>query len=488
MVRETPLAEGKRAVTAVQTPQDSAPHCDLLLRGAVVVTVDDDHRVIERGSIAIVGDRIAAVGTANELGAWTATRVVECDGRIVMPGLIDCHNHLFQALVRGLGEGLPIWPWLREFMWPYAIAIAPADAKAAVALAAAEAARAGTTTVVDHHYAPTDGETVLAVAGIIESTGLRGAVARGILGRKTAVADARGLPDDLYRYSAEDELAITAECMRERPPGSKVAVWPGPLNLAYLDRELLSSSVHLARALGAKWHTHCSEAKGDPSSYLDAYGIRPVNWLREEGLLDADATLAHSIWIDDEEISSIGDAGACVAHNPISNGYMASGVMPWRRLDEAGAVIGIGSDGPSAGHRQDLFEAMKYTLFAQRLAAADPTEMRCEQALAMATREGARLVGVDAGVIAPGKLADLVVIGVGAPSMRPLVRPVAAVVYTARSSDVEMTISGGRIVVENGHCTLVDEQELAAKAQEAADRLLSRTGLEALRKGWSGAR
>lgn len=465
----------------------AAPRCDLLLRDAVIVTVDEHRRVIDRGSIAISGERIAAVGAADELRTWQATRVVECDGRIVMPGLIDCHNHLFQALVRGLGEGLPIWPWLREFMWPYAIAISPEDAKAAVALAAAEAVRAGTTTVVDHHYAPTDSGTVLDVAQIIESTGLRGAVARGILGRKTAVAEARGLPDDLYRYSAEDELSITAECMQERPPGSKVAIWPGPLNLAYLDQGLLDSSVQLARSLGAKWHTHCSEGKGDPPSYLDAYGIRPVNWLRDEGLLDRDATLAHSIWIDEEEIASIGAAGACVAHNPISNGYMASGVMPWRRLDEAGAVIGIGSDGPSAGHRQDLFEAMKYTLFTQRLAAGDPTEMRCEQALEMATRDGARLVGIDAGVIAPGKLADLVVIGRDTPSMQPLVRPLAAVVYTARSSDVEMTISGGQVVVENGHCTLVDEDELAAKAQEAADRLLSRTGLETLRKGWSGA-
>lgn len=462
-------------------------HCDLLLKDAVVVTVDEQRRVINRGSVAVSGERIAAVGPTDELEAWTAKRVVDCDGRIVMPGLVDCHNHLFQALVRGLGEGLPIWPWLREFMWPYAIAISPEDAQAAVALAAAEALRAGTTTVVDHHYAPTDTETVLAVAEIIESTGLRGAVARGILGRKTAVAQARGLPDDLYRYSAEDELSITAECMRERPPGSKVAVWPGPLNLAYLDQELLCSSVQLARDRGSKWHTHCSEGKGDPPSYLDAYGVRPVNWLREQGLLDSDATLAHSIWIDDEEIASIGDHSACVAHNPISNGYMASGVMPWRKLDKAGAVIGVGSDGPSAGHRQDLFEAMKYTLFLQRLAAGEPTEIRCEQALEMATREGARLVGVDAGVIAPGKLADLIVIGVNTPSMQPLVRPLAAVVYTARSSDVEMTVSSGQVVVEDGHCTLVDEEELAVKAKEASDRLLSRTGLESLRRGWSGA-
>jgi len=357
----------------------------------------------------------------------------------------------------------------------------------AVTLGVVEALRAGTTTVVDHHYAPTDTSTVLAVAEIIESSGMRGAVARGILGRKTAVAAARGLPDDLYRYSAEDELAITLECMQERPPGTQVTVWPGPLNLAYLDQELLRASVDLARQSGAKWHTHCSEGRGDPPSYLDAYGVRPVSWLRDEALLDRDATLAHAIWLDEDEIDSIGSAHAGVAHNPVSNGYMASGVMPLRKLQQAGAVIGLGSDGPSAGHRQDLFESMKYTLFAQRIHAEDPTVMRCEEALEIATRNGAELAGVDAGSLAVGKLADVVVLSLDAPSMQPLVRPVAAVVYSARSSDVEMTICGGKIVVEDGHCTLVDEEKTVAEAQATADRLLARTGLEALRKGWSAA-
>lgn len=456
----------------------SRSSCDLLLKGGQVVTVDDDRRVIDGGSVAIVGDRIAAVGPTAELEKWTATRVVDCSNRVVMPGLVDCHNHLFQTLVRGLGEGLAIWSWLREFMWPYAVAITPEDARAAVALGVVEALRAGTTTVVDHHYAPTDPSTVLAVAEIIESSGMRGAVARGILGPKTSIAAARGLPQDLYRYSSEDELAITRECMQERPQGSRVTIWPGPLNLAYLDQDLLRSSVDLARESRTKWHTHCSEGRGDPRSYLDAYGVRPVIWLRDEALLDAHATLAHAIWLDEEEIDSIGTACAGVAHNPVSNAYMASGVMPLRKLRQAGAVIGLGSDGPSAGHRQDLFESMKYTVLAQRIHAEDPTAMRCEEALEIATRNGAELVGVDAGSLAVGKLADVVVVSLDSPSLQPFVHPVAAVVYSARSSDVEMTICGGKIVVEGGHCTLVDEEKAEAEARATSERLLSRTGLE----------
>ena len=465
--------------------QQPGPRCDLLLKGGEVITVDDERRVLSGGSVAITGDRIVAVAADAELEGWTAGRVIDCRQRAVIPGLVDCHNHLFQALVRGLGEGLSIWPWLREFMWPYAIAISPEEARAAVSLGVVEALRAGTTTVIDHHYAPTDVDTILAVAELIESSGLRGAVARGILGRKTAVAASRGLPDELYRYSPEDELSMTRECMQERPRGSKVTVWPGPLNLAYLDQDVLRSAVTLARESESKWHTHCSEGRGDPTSYLDAYGVRPVVWLRREGLLDQDATLAHAIWIDDEEIADIGDAGACVAHNPISNGYMASGRVPLKELQERGAVVGLGTDGPSAGHRQDPFECMKYALFVQRLGTLDPTEMRCEQSLEMATRYGAELAGVDAGVLAAGKLADVAVVRLDAPHLRPLISPVAAVVYSARSSDVDMTICGGKIVVEGGRCTLIDEAKAMADAQVASDRLLARTGLGSLRRSWS---
>jgi 5-methylthioadenosine/S-adenosylhomocysteine deaminase len=472
--------EVTQGVQAQGAPR-SRPYCDLLLRGGHVITVDDDGRVLDSGSVAISGDRIVAVGTDAELEGWTAARVVDCRNRAVIPGLVDCHNHLFQALVRGLGEGLSIWPWLREFMWPYAIAISADEARAAVSLGVVEALRAGTTTVIDHHYAPTDVGTVLAVAEIIETSGLRGVVARGILGRKTAVAENRGLPDEMYRYSTRDELSMTRECMQERPVGSKVTVWPGPLNLAYLDQGLFRSSVDLARQCESKWHTHCSEGKGDPTSYLDAYGVRPVAWLRSEGLLDERATLAHAIWLDAEEIYAIGNAGAGVAHNPVSNGYMASGRMPLRELQESGAVIGLGTDGPSAGHRQDLFESMKYALFMQRLGTLDPTEMRCEQALEMATRHGARVAGVDAGVLATGKLADVAVVRLDAPHLRPLNSPVATVVYSALSSDVDMTICGGKIVVENGRCTLVDEEKAIADAEAASDRLLARSGIGALR-------
>ncbi|MGX1671190.1 amidohydrolase family protein [Streptomyces sp. NPDC055400] len=460
--------------------------CALLLSGAEVVTVDDERTVYTVGSVAVDGDRIVDVGPAQEVDArWQPRRTVDCRGRAIVPGFTDAHTHLFQSLARGIGDGESIWPWLNQFMWPYAIHLDAEDAQTAVRLSAVEAARAGITTVVDHHYAPSDPETVLAVADTIEEVGLRGAVARGMLGDRTKVADARGLPDALHRYGTAEELDLTRQCMAARGPDARVRVWPGPLNLSYADQDLVRGAVALAREHGTRWHTHCSEGAKDPQSYLDIHGVRPVTWLAREGLLDGSATLAHAVWLDDEETSAVGAVGTNVAHNPCSNAYLASGTMPWRPLREAGAVVALGTDGPSAGGRQDMFEAMKQALFAQRLATLDPAGARCEDVLQAATRDGARCAGVpDAGVLRPGALADLAVVDLTGVAVQPVHRAVSALVYSARAGDVVMTLVGGRVVYEDGHCPGIDEEALSARARERAHRLVERAGFGTLTTPW----
>jgi 5-methylthioadenosine/S-adenosylhomocysteine deaminase len=458
--------------------------CDLLLTGGAVVTVDDDRAVHEPGTVAVRGDRIVAVGPAAEMGHWRGATVLDCAGAAVLPGFVDGHNHLYQALARGLGEGMSIVPWLCGFMWPYSIAIDGAEAVAAARLGAVEALRSGITTVVDNHYAPSDIATTLAIADVIEEAGLRGAVARGMAGQPTAIARRRGQPDGLFRYSAADELAITREAIGHRPPGSRVEVWPAPLNLTYVDQHLLRAAIELARELGTHWHTHCCEGRGDPESYRDAHGATPVQWLAAEGLLDGRATLAHAVWLDDKDIDLVAEAGAHVAHNPTSNAYLASGTVRLRDLRERGVAVALGTDGPSCGHRQDLFECMKQAIFAQRLATLDPTAARAEHALEMATRDGARYAGVDAGVLAPGRLADIVVVGLDRPHLRPVHRVVSQLVYSARGSDVRTTIVGGEIVYAGGRCLRIDEDEVVADAQRHAEHLLERAGMTGLRTPW----
>ena len=471
-------------MTAGTRPGAEPTPCDLLLTGGSVVTVDDARRVLEPGAVAVSGDRITAVGTPDELAGYEAARTVDCTGKAVIPGLIDCHNHLFQGLARGLGEGMSLWRWLSEFMWPYAAAISPAEAEVAGRLGAVEAARAGTTTITDNHYSPADADTTLRVAGAIDEVGLRGVVVRGIFGDVTDVARSHGLAESLFRHPDDEEIDITRECIEARPPGSRVGVWPAPINVIYVSQDLVGRSIELARELGTGWHTHCSEARADPDIYLEAYGVRPVEWLYREGLLGRGGTIAHSIWLDDKEVAAIGETSTGVSYNPTSNQYLASGTIRLRDLRGAGAVVGLGTDGPGCGHRQDLFEQIKQAILVQRVQTLDPTVTMAEEAFELATREGARYLGIDAGVLAPGKLADIAVVDLERPHLRPLHRTVATLAYSVRGADVTMTIVGGRVVYEDSRCTTVDEDEVMDEAQRRADELVARAGMEGLLVPW----
>lgn len=448
--------------------------CDTLIRAGWVVPVDQDRTTIVDGAVAVVGDRIAAVGPRSELAGWHGEREIDLPQAVLLPGFVDGHNHLFQALARGLGEGQSIWPWLCNFMWPYAIEMSASDARAAAQLGALEAVRAGITTVIDNHYAPTDLDTTLAVADAIEGTGLRGAVARGILGRRSEVGVKRNQPEPLYRYDTEDELAITREAITARPPGSQVEVWPGPMNLAYLDQTMLAASIDLARTMGTRWHTHCSEGSKDPDIYLEFYGIRPVTWLAQESLLDDRATLAHAIWLDDAELDAIAEAGAVVAHNPTSNAYLASGTMRLGEMLERGIPVALGTDGPSCGHRQDPFECMKQAVSAQRLAHVDPTVLRAAQALQLGTRNGAAYTGFDVGQLRAGALADIVAVDLSATHLQPVHDVHSTLVYSAGNTDVTLTMVGGEVVYSDGVVHTVDEDAVVAAANDAARRLVER--------------
>ena len=463
---------------------DTSRECDLLLTGGSVVTVDDERRVIEPGSVAVSGNRIVAVGTDEDLAGYRAERTIDCSGQAVMPGLVDTHNHLFQGLARGLGEGMPLWTWLTDFMWPFSISINLEEGRIGAKLGAVEALKAGTTTVVDNHYAPSDLDSTLAVAGSIHEVGLRGAVARGITGEATDIARRFNLAGELFAYSNDEEIEITTTAMEQHPAGGRVEVWPAPLNIIYNDQDLVRRSVALAREAGVGWHTHCSERLEDPPTYLEEYGIRPVEWLYQEGLLGPEATIAHGIYLDDAEIDHVGETDTGIAYCPISHQYIALGVMRLRELRDSGAPIALGTDGPCCNHRQDMFEVMKQAILLQRVHTLEPTISNGEEALEMATREGARYANIDAGVLAPGKLADIIVVNMKSPHLTPWHRTVSALTYCARGSDVVHSIIDGNLALENGRCTMVDEEEVMREAQARAEDLIDRAGLHGLLTPW----
>ena len=464
-------------------PDGEPPICDLLLTGGTVITLDDRRRVLADGAVAVAGEHIAAVGDRTEAGRYRPRRTIDCSGKVVMPGLTDGHTHLFQTLGRGLGDGMSLVPWLRRFMLPYSGVIDREAAVAAVRLGALGAALSGTTMVVDNHYAPVDAETTLAAAQAVEDVGIRGAVARGVFGEMNPGAELMGVPPEFFKWSAAEELSITRECMAARPAGSRVEVWPCPENIVYVAPDLITGCAELAEEGGVRWHMHCSEARDEIGFFETVHGVRPVAWLEREGLLTGRTTLAHAIWLDPDEIAAMGDRGATAVHNPVSNQYLASGVLPLGPLLRAGANVALGSDGAAVAG-QDMFEAMKAGTLMHRLAHLDSTASTVEQFLELAARGGAAMTGVDGGALEAGRVADLTVLNVDRVRHTPWNRPAASVVHCGRADEVEMVIVGGEVIVEGGRSTRVDEEQVRAEAAAAAVKLFGEAGLTDLTEDW----
>jgi len=404
----------------------AAESCDLLLDGGTVITLDDERRVIDPGAVAINDGTIIAVGESADLANYRtgATRTVDCAGKVVMPGLTDGHTHLFQTLGRGMGDGLSLVPWLRKFMFPYAKTISGEIAVAGARLGALQAALSGTTYVVDNHYGPTDTATTLGVADAIESVGIRGAVARGIFGDPNRGGEIMGVAPELFPWTNAQEIAITKECIDARPAGSHVEVWPGPENVVYVTPDLIAASAEMAEDAGVRWHMHCSESASEIEFFESIFGVRPVAWLAAEGLLTHRTTLAHAIWLDDDEVAAMGENRATGVHNPVSNQYLASGVMRLRQLQDAGANVALGTDG-IAVTGQDMFEAMKAGTLLHRVHHLDPVATTVEQFVELAAVGGAAMTGTNAGALAPRRLADVVVLDVDKVRHTPWNRPVA---------------------------------------------------------------
>ena len=459
-------------------PESAQPRYDLVLTGGTVVTLDGDRRVIEPGAVAVSGDRIVAVDAADRVDAAAANRVVDCRGAVVLPGFVDCHSHLAQMLIKSLGEGLTTWDWLSTLTFPVTDAVRRDEVVAGTRLAALEAVRAGITCVVDNQYMPPDPETTVAVAGAMESVGIRGAVARGMTGTSPPAMAFRESGSRPNYYSTGEELAIMAELLAGWSGNRLVALWPGPLNIAFNDQELIEGSADLARRFGTKWHTHCCESKGDPVVYQRAYGTTPIAWLHREGLLGPETTLAHAIWVTPEEVAALAETGAAVAHNAVSNAYLGVGTMPLLEMLEAGALVGLGTDGPAAGHRQDPFEVMKQTVLVHRALAVDPSVITSETVLETAMLGGAGFTGFDVGVLAPGRLADLAVVDVTAPNCVPSRNTMTTIVNSVTAADVRTVVVGGRVVVEDARCVTVDEQEVITEAERAVANLSDRVGLD----------
>jgi len=436
----------------------------IIVLNAAVVTMNAVDAVHHPGWIEIQGDRIAAVGEGKPEPARRAraARVIDAAGMAAIPGLINAHTHLSQTFMRGLGDDKPLLRWLKEVMWPMQQAMSRQDMRLAALLGLVENLHCGVTGLIQHHKLP-DPAFADATLAVAEEVGLRVQLARGWV--------------DLGAH-AEEPKSILAEFRRlfaqwhGRAEG-RITIANGPMAPWRCSDETMRATTTLARTFGASSHIHVAETEEEIQLLQRRTGKRHVEWLHHLGLLASDLQLVHAIHIDERELDMVAESGAAVVHCPTSNMYLASGIAPVPAMLERGVRVALGTDGSASHNSQDMLETMKTAVLLAKIGRGDATAMLPEDALRMATSAGARLLGRnDLGVIEPGAKADIALVRWRHARAMPMHRVVSALVYNCNGPDVDTVIVDGRILLERGKVTMLDEDALLDECQAAAQALL----------------
>ncbi|NQV05156.1 amidohydrolase [bacterium] len=395
-----------------------------------VLTCDEDMSLVPGGAIDVADGRITRVGSSE--GAPPADRVEHLGG-LIMPGLVNTHAHTPMTLVRGAGDGLPLLRWLNEVMWPREGRMTPEDAWWGMTLGAAEMLASGVTTTCEMYLFE---EAVIEAAA---AAGIRLMMSPGII---SALDDAGG-----------NRLGeVVAAHTRYHDPGGTVAVGFGPHSAYDLGIERCGEIAAAARDLDALLHIHIRETREEGADLEAANGGRgTVEMLAGAGVFDGRVLAAHSVWLDDTDIEIYAGHGVAVAHCPISNMKLASGVARVADLRAAGVTVGLGTDGPASNDTLDLWQEIKTAPLLARVASHDASALSPADAIAMATIEGAIALGYDdLGALLPGYRADFIRIDLDRPEMTPVTSPeelIAHLGWVGSGKAVTDVWVGGRQVV-----------------------------------------
>jgi 5-methylthioadenosine/S-adenosylhomocysteine deaminase len=445
---------------------DRPASCDILVENGFVITGDEAAPILNPGSVAIAGNRILDVGPAASLaGRYEARRTLDAAGRIVMPGLVNTHNHSPLMISRGVVEDLGFAPAYTPNI-PQGHALSDEEALALARLGLYEMLRFGSTTVVDY-YNHAD-----ACARAAAEIGLRAYV-----GGRIHDADMEALTRREWRYDVKIGEATLRENLDlvEKWDGAeegRIRCVLGPHAADTCSLALLKEVARIAEKTGLSVHTHLAQSVGEVERVVERDGRPPSQVFDELGLLSGNLIAGHCIHLSDEEIARIGRSGVRVAHSPFGNA-VSGRIAPIHALEEAGATITLCTDTKSG----DMFEAMRMAVSVARIRGAG-YELGAETAFRWATANGAAALSAadEFGRLQRGMLADLLLLDATAPNLRPLVGGLGLVVYSAVGMNVDTVIVDGRVLIEGGEPVAFDGAAVVEDAQRAADGLWRRYG------------
>ena len=425
----------------------------ILIKNALILNPNNFEN--KKQSLLIKDDLIAEI--SDEIDDSNADKIIDAEGKILLPGLINTHTHLSMTLFRGLADDLSLDSWLNDHIWPMEANLNGDYCYIGALLGAVELIKSGTTTFSDMYFYMED------VARAVDDAGIRAVLSYGMIDFGDAERREAEIKENMALYDTCNGMA-----------DGRIKVFFGPHSPYTASEELLVKVRELADEHNIGIHIHVSETQKEINDSLDERGIRPFEYLEKIGFLGPDVVAAHCVWLSDEEIEIIKKHGVKVSHNPCSNMKLASGVSPVSKLIENDICVSIGTDGASSNNNLDLIEELKTASLLQKVSTLDPKVLTSDEAIEMATIKGAEALGLgdEIGSIEVGKKADIILIDTNSANMVPDSSSLSSnVIYSANGSNVDTTICNGKILMENKKLTTLDEDEIYAKAKQAIKEL-----------------
>ncbi|HCS78017.1 MAG: amidohydrolase [Smithellaceae bacterium] len=425
---------------------------DIAITGGTLLTLSANMDIIEDAAIGIRDGRIALVDKHRLL---SAKKIIDAQGDLILPGLVNTHTHLPMVCFRGMADDLPLMDWLNHHIFPAeARFINKKTVYHGSMLAMAEMILSGTTTCCDGYFFENQ------IAEAAQACGMRAVVSQGF-------ADFATPDNPQYEKMMAAADRFVKRWISHAPMITPAFFCHSPYTCS---PQTLVNVKTAAREAGILYLTHLLENRDEIDIIEKRYGKKPVRHLLELGVLDHRTIAIHCNWLTPEDIVILADLGVSVSHNPASSMKLAAGVAPVVQMLEKGMAVGLGTDGSASNNDLDMFQEMDLAAKVHKVTLLDPTVMRAETVVKMATIDGARVLGMDhlIGSIEAGKQADIIVLDMNQPHLTPLYNAYSQLVYAARGSDVKTSIINGKIVMENRRLLTIDLQAVMNNVREIA--------------------
>ena len=420
---------------------------DLIIRNAMIYTMDQEQRVLGRGSVAVRGDRIARIDSAALSESYEAGQVIDAEGMILFPGFINTHIHIFQSFLKGLGADHRLIEWLNLSALPYGQVMTPRQHELAARLACMEALKSGCTTLCEFFYTNQDPELADACIEGMRATGIRSVFIRTF----QDTGEEYGMPS-MFIEPADKAMREVEALKNRHKEDDMLRIWTGPDVTWSTTKEGYQTMLEYCLSKNVRYSMHIKETEVDNEMCFRNYGKDIVDLLEEIGFLTDKMLAVHCVNLTEKDIRRFAKYGVSISHNPAPNLYLGSGIPPIPESLGAGVNVALGTDGAASNNSTDMLETMKLAALIQKGIHRDASVITADQVIRMATCGGAKAIGMEklTGTLEEGKKADMILFDPRHLKSFPNHDAEATVVYSSSEENIDTTIVNGRIVYQKG--------------------------------------